>query len=313
MAERRSLPVERRHHAPRWIEITPDYRCNNRCLGCFSVDEDGSGESMAPREFAHALVRGRATGATWLWLGGGEPTIRRDLIPVVREAKRLGYDRIRIQTNGMMLAYDEFTSRLADAGATEISLSIKGATRATHDRFANTDGSFDLMVRGAANARARGLTLEADLLVYASNAQELPAMVQGFFARGVSRFRIWLLAANEASAADVSVEVPRIADVIPHLAAAMALGLSADPEFIVSLHTPTCTLPQEFRHAAFDPAAFGLLVMNPGGHSFWLDESPIEGGAYLDSCASCAARSRCGGLRTEYLHRFGGDEFVPIP
>ena len=35
----------------------------------------------------------------------------------------------------------------------------------------------------------------------------------------------------------------RIADVVPHLSAAMALGLSTRADFITSLHTPPCTVP----------------------------------------------------------------------
>ena len=27
----------------KWLEITADYKCNNRCVGCFSVQDDGPG------------------------------------------------------------------------------------------------------------------------------------------------------------------------------------------------------------------------------------------------------------------------------
>lgn len=297
--------------ALRWVELTPDYRCNNRCVGCFSVDDDGA--SMSSREAFAALARGRETGATWLWLGGGEPSIRRDIFPIVREARRLGYDRVRLQTNAMMLAYEAFTERAAEAGLTEVSLSIKGATAETHDRLARTPGCFDLMIRGAANARAAGMALEGDVLVYASNAHELPRIVATFHALGVARFRLWMLSAATTTDPAVRAEVPRIADVMPHIVAAMDLGLSDDPEFIVSLHTPACTLPATHRRARFDPAAYGLLVVNPGGHSFRLETSPIEGGHYLPSCTGCALRASCGGLRRDYLALHGDGEFRSIP
>src|SRR6185312_1320878 len=111
-----------------WLEITPDYACNNACLGCFAVNN--SGPSMAGPEILETLRFGRDQGATALWIGGGEPTLRRDLHAIIGAARKLGYTRIKVQTNGMMLAYPQLTQRWVDAGATEINLSIKGASAA---------------------------------------------------------------------------------------------------------------------------------------------------------------------------------------
>ena len=38
----------------------------------------------------------------------------------------------------------------------------------------------------------------------------------------------------------------------------------------------------------------------------------MEGGRYLPGCDGCAYRPRCGGLRADYLDRFGGEEFRPV-
>ena len=111
----------------KWLEITGDFRCNNRCLGCFSAVDNGA--RMTTGEVFATLRGGRAAGATWLWLGGGEPTLRKDLFAVAAEAKRLGFTRIKLQTNGMMLAYPEFAARCVDAGIGEVNFAIKGEHR----------------------------------------------------------------------------------------------------------------------------------------------------------------------------------------
>jgi len=51
----------------------------------------------------------------------------------------------------------------------------------------------------------------------------------------------------------------------------------------------------------------------PEGQPFMAEDSPIEGGVYLEGCASCAARPDCLGLRADYLAARGEHEFVPIP
>jgi MoaA/NifB/PqqE/SkfB family radical SAM enzyme len=156
-----------------WVELTPDYRCNNRCLGCFAVQDDGP--SMTDGEIVSALQRGRSDGADCLWLGGGEPTLRKDLFRIAAAAH-------------------------ADEG----------------------------------------------------------------------------------------------------------------PGFMVSLHTPACVLPAALHGALFDAAAFGMRVVNPGGHAFDLAESPMEGGFFLPTCEGCRYRSRCNGLRRDYLAVHGAAEFRPV-
>lgn len=306
-----SLPIARRR--VQWIELSADYRCNNRCLGCFSAQAEGSaGPEMTSREIVQELDLGRKQGARWLWLGGGEPTLRPDLVGVVRAAKKLGYERIKLQTNGMRLAYPDYVRALADAGATEVNFSIKGATSATHDRLAQTPGSHELMVKGIAEARAKGLRVEADLLIYRSNVAELPEMVRTYAAQGIERFHLWLfLPMNDADPA-LAGEVARMSEVVPRLVEAMDLGLSPRPDFITSLHTPACTVPASHHASLFHAASLDLLVVNPGGYRFFLEESPIEGGRYLERCGACSMRGRCGGLREGYLRTFGDAEFQPL-
>lgn len=291
----------------RWLELTPDYRCNQRCVGCYAAQPDGP--SMDARELLDALARGRRDGATSLWLGGGEPTLRRDLFATASAARRMGYTRIKLQTNGMLLAYPGYARRCADAGVTEVAFAIKGATAATHDAYTRTPGAHALLLDGVAAARDAGLALEGDLLVYRGNAAEIPAMVARYTPLGLAAYRVWLLSSTDG---DVTEHVPRIADVTPHLTAARALGLSTRADFITSLHTPACTLPEADHAMLFSAADLALRVSNPGGHEFLLESSPMEGGRYLEGCARCRHRPRCGGLRDDYLAAHGGGEFDPV-
>ncbi len=296
----------------KWLEISADYRCNNRCLGCFSLG--GSEASMTGEEQLRALLSARQRGADCLWLGGGEPTLRPDLLGVVRAARRLDYRRILLQTNGMRLAYPAFARQLFEAGVNTVSFSIKGATAATHDALAQTPGCHELMLRAFEACREHGVRIEADLLIYRRNTAELKAMVERYAELGAEHFKVWLFtaAAGDTGGEDLKAEVPQIREVMPHLMAAMDLGLGPREGFITSLHTPPCTIPQGYEGCRFHAASLSLLVANPGGYQFMLEDSAIEGGVYLAGCAACALRPRCGGIRAEYLTLFGGEEFQPV-
>ncbi len=289
----------------RWLELTPDYRCNHRCLGCGASDD---GPSLSSRELARALIDGRREGIAQLWIGGGEPTLRRDLVPLVREARARGYERVRLQTNAAMLSYPELARRLADAGVTDLAVSIKGPDATTHDRFARAPGAFELLCRGIENARACDLALEGDVLLYRSTTALFPEVVRTFWDRGVRRFRAWMMA-PDAQDADALAEEPRYAEVAAAVREALALGLDDDPEHLISLHSPPCTLDDD--RARFYAPELGLVVHDASGPRFRLETSPIEGGAYTARCRGCALRPRCNGARAEYVERHGDAELRP--
>jgi cyclic pyranopterin phosphate synthase len=269
---------------------------------------------MTEGEIVNALHQGRADGADCLWLGGGEPTLRKDLFRIAAMGRRLGYARIKLQTNGMMLSYPGYARRCVEAGITEVAFSMKGAVAATHDRLTRTDGCFELMTSGVTRASEAGLALEGDLLITASATSELPAMVALGVGWGMRRFRVWLLSAIDSTRFDPMVrdEVPRMRDVVPLLVTALEAHASLGPDFLVSLHTPPCVLPEAQHGALFDASNFGMRVVNPGGHAFDLADSPMEGGHFLPGCARCRYRPRCNGLRRDYLAVHGAEEFQPV-
>lgn len=296
-----------------WVELAPSYHCNNACVGCFANSPD-PGPGMGDTAILEALTRGRRDGATALWIGGGEPTLARGTLRLAQAARRLGYARVKLQTNGMMLAYPAYAQRCRDAGITEVAFSVKGANEATHDRLTRTAGCFALMVQGMAHAREVGLALEADLLAYRTNLDELPTMVRDAFDRGATRVRVWALsAADLAHDPAVRAEVPRLTALAAALARACeALPPDAPPDALVSLHNPPCTLPLAHRERLrFFAPELALRIEDPSGRGFMLEDSPLEGGAFLPACATCAERPRCNGPRRDYRAIHGDAEFIP--
>jgi hypothetical protein len=267
---------------------------------------------MTTGEVFRNLRDGHGAGARWLWLGGGEPTLRKDLFAIAAEARKIGFERIKLQTNGMLLAYPEFTKRCVDAGITEVNFAIKGSTAAIHDRLTRTPGCFELMVRGIAEWSRRALPMDGDILVYRSNVSDIPEMIRVYTAMGVERYNLWLFSVTDQGDKDLTTMVPRIRDVIPAIRTAVELGLGTREDFITSLHTPPCTVPPDLSSILFHASDLDLVVANPGGYSFRLEVSPIEGGFYLERCGRCALRPRCGGAREDYVKIFGDEELQPV-
>jgi MoaA/NifB/PqqE/SkfB family radical SAM enzyme len=262
-----------------------------------------------------AMVRGllenaRRRNVPNLWIGGGEPTLRDDLPRVIATAKRLGFARILLQTNGMRLAYGPYVDALATAGVTDVSLNVKSHRAEVHDALSRREGTHALLVAALRELSRTSLRRFADVLVTKSTAPDLPDTVRVFAGYGVSRFTLWLLSAADVDDADVEAEIPKIGELNDHLRAAAAAADAAGVE-LVTLHTPPCTLPEDLRARWQSVRDLRLEVVDPGGHAFPLDTSPFEGSAYAP-CGSCAMHARCAGPRVDYMRIHGTGEFTPI-
>ncbi len=266
---------------------------------------------MSTAEVEEWLVEGRRRGITGAWFGGGEPTLRPDLVPSVARARALGYRAVRIQTNGLRFAYPSFVRACVDAGATEVSVSVKGADARGHDAMTRVAGSFELLTKAVRALTAAGLRVEADVLITARTAARLAAIVQRFAALGASAFLFRLFSRYGLKGVELRELVPDLRDVAGPLEAAFDAARALGAE-VSSLHTPPCVLRAAYRTAYRHAGDWNVLVVPPGGPPFPSRESPMEGGAYLPSCARCALRRRCLGPREDYLAVRGSAAFVPV-
>lgn len=293
-----------------WIEIVVGFGCNCRCRVCPSATQSHVPD-MSAEEIARWLEASRERGAKHVWFGGGEPSLHPGLIRSIERARELGYDRIRIQTNGIRFAYLPFTRRCLDAGANEFSLSIKGADAAIHDQVTQNPDSFDQLLQGAKNLAAAGARVEGDILITSHSMTRLAEAVERFAGLGVNRFTFWLASLFGMQGKGLEPLVPRMSDLMPYLEAAFEaadrVGAAA-----TTLHTPPCLLKPEYRGRYLHAGTWKLSVITPGSEPFAAEDSPIEGGVYLEGCAGCSLRSGCLGLRNDYLEFFGPEEFAPV-
>ncbi|MBM4345584.1 MAG: radical SAM protein [Deltaproteobacteria bacterium] len=303
-------PSPAREAPLRWLELSPGFACNCRCLGCHSCSADAS-DQMAPAEVLHWLQHGRRLGARHLWLSGGEPTLRKDFLGTLRAARQLGYQRIKVQTNAMLLSYAQFADKALAAGMTEVNLLLKSMDPKIHDGLNRTPRSHQLLGEAIEVLRPRNVRLEGDILVTTRNLHEMPALVAHYAALGLRHFNIWLFSLVDQGDADLRRLVPRLDALVPVMLEAWRVA-QAHGATLCSLNTPHCALPSEAWPIQFDAAGMGLLVVNPGGRAFRLETSSIEQGEYVAACETCAVRPWCHGMRADYLAVHGEAELRPV-
>jgi len=139
----------------RWAEpekviINLTYRCNNRCVVCAVGDRRKC--DMDTGVCLELLGDYYGRGARAVDLDGGEPTMHPDFFTIIEAARKTGYEKITVTTNGRRLSSSrEFVSRIMVSGITGLLISLYSHDRQRHDEITQVAGSFDQTVSGILN------------------------------------------------------------------------------------------------------------------------------------------------------------------
>ncbi|UWG98233.1 radical SAM protein [Dehalobacter sp. DCM] len=121
-----------RHCTLAEIEVTE--RCNLRCPVCFMAAEAAKGViqhdfDLQIIEDKYKAILAQSGAQTSIQLTGGEPTICKNLPEIVRMGRRIGFDYIEVNTNGVVIARDPaYIQELAEAGISGIYMQFDGLT-----------------------------------------------------------------------------------------------------------------------------------------------------------------------------------------
>lgn len=125
-------------------------------------------------------------------LTGGDPFERPDLTDLVAYGTSLGLS-VSVSPSVTPRLTPEVLGRLADAGARAVSVSLDGATAATHDAFRGIPGVYAATVDALAAVKDAGLRLQVNTTVTAGNVRELPDVLRLVLDAGASLWSVFFL------------------------------------------------------------------------------------------------------------------------
>ena len=259
--------------------------CDNECVFCGQSSLEGAREPQARADISSALValRARDNEVTFV---GGEPTLHPELPAILEESRALGFRSVGLQSNGRRLS-PSVIALLADAGLTDLHLSIHGATAASHDYHTGVPGSFAAAIGALGAARAARIPVAVTTVVTRSNARGLSELARLLAARSASAWCLSVPRARGRAASAFDRVFPRLGIAMPFALHAVQTAEALRLPVLVR-GAPACLL-----------GPFARLA---------LDDEPR---AYAATCDACPARAQCPGVEPEYLARFDGDELSP--
>jgi len=287
------------------LDVILGYDCNLACDYC-TITPAMRERALSTAQVVTELRAGRAANYDAVAFTGGEPTIRRDLLGLVRAARQLGYTSIKVQSNGLLFAPAANVTRLVEAGVTRFHISIHTHDAALYDTLVRRDASYAEMVAGLRNVVATGLPLIADIILKADTYAALPDAMRWLHERGVRAAHLWFVSLTDGNR-DNLASMPRMVDVVPYVHTALAFAREAQMD-VRSLHIPRCLLGDDHVHA-WDPGSARVRVVTPEA-TFELANSKLAGSVYVPACDGCTFRAICPGVRTDYIARYGDAEIA---
>ena len=275
--------------------------CNNNCVFCTDVSWSGRRRGGGAVKGLPAAAKGRRVVFT-----SGEPTLNPDLPALIAEAARLGCSGVSVITNGRMLAYKDYCSRLLSSGASEVIVSLHGARPEVHDAITGVPGSWAQTVRGLSNLlalRPKGSRVQVSVnaTVNALNIGGLAELRDFFLSlRGLKNAVFHGLLPFGRALKDWKKLSVRYSRLVEELAPERGW-----PENLRLWDVPLCAaLPRAPEGACEFAMRRTAMLKRRGGCVDGHREKKA-----LRCCRACAKLSVCGGVYARYLETYGDGEF----
>ena len=295
------------------VVIFVGYACNNNCRFCVAADKRIYGEKST-LEILKEIREAHDKGIKEIVFSGGECTIRKDILELVRFAKSLNFWSIQIQTNGRKFHSKDFCKKMLLAGMNEFAPALHGHTAKLHDFLTTKTGSFRQTVLGIYNIRTltKGrIEILTNTVITKFNFKYLPQIARLLLRLGVRHYQFAFVHALGNAKKYFSEIVPQKTQVMPFLKKGLLLGMQKGAQ-VMAEAIPLCLLngfkqyASEFYIPSTEIRERGFIIEN------FEDVRIREGKIKFPQCSTCKYCNVCEGPWKEYPAFFGNAEFQPI-
>ncbi|CBL47284.1 Heme D1 biosynthesis protein [gamma proteobacterium HdN1] len=161
-------------------------RCNLTCKHCYSISADiDFPDELSKEEVFTVMDDLKQFRVPALILSGGEPLMRPDIFEIAERAKKMGF-YVGLSSNGTLIT-EQNIDQIVAAGFDYVGVSLDGIG-ATHDKFRQMDGAFDLSMKGVELCRRNGIRVGLRFTMTQANCHELVPMLDLLEREDIDKF-----------------------------------------------------------------------------------------------------------------------------
>lgn len=167
-------------------------KCNSDCKFCYYKGLHNK-DNLPIQKLKERLNKAKSYGIDSIEFTGGEPAFRSDIFELINYAKKLGFKRLAIITNGIMFSNITFVKKIKESGLEEVKFSIHGPNPKIHDKITGVNGSFKKLINGVKNAKKLGLKVNTSTVINQINYKHLVSISNLLITLNPSRVNFLLI------------------------------------------------------------------------------------------------------------------------
>jgi GTP 3',8-cyclase len=167
-----------------YLRVSLTDRCNFRCTYCSPAENEPPGGLLSREELRRLFRLFAGLGVRRIRLTGGEPTLHRDVVAIVRDAASTpGIEDVAITTNGHRL--DELVEPFLEAGLGSLNVSLDTLVPEKLPGVSGRGARLDRILSGIDAAAGKFRSLKVNTVVMKGvNENEIPDLVRYAWDRG---------------------------------------------------------------------------------------------------------------------------------
>lgn len=288
------------------------------CLFCISGGEKQA-ERMKDLTVAEVIKRldeAKIGKGTTVVYSGGEPTIYKDIIYLIRYASEKGVD-VRLLSNCIKFADFNFALQAVKAGMTGVATNFYGHNKETYEYLTQSKGTWEKLINAMdnlfllKNEYDYPLYIELKILVTKPIMIHMPELVEFISDRFPKPDLLGIFGASvQGSLRDNKEEIScRISEAAPYVKQSIEIARNRGQNIKI-FDIPPCVLedPEYFRYFNSLHNYYINGQFTPEWNSKNKKFDVING----PQCEQCRFYGRCSGVRKEYAMEYGFDELKPI-
>ena len=285
------------------------YSCNNKCIHCF-VENKRTERDLTFDEIKKVIDSSNPK--SLLIVTGGEPTVRPDLLEILKYIKARGTEN-NVQSNGMNFFDEDYVKKVGPF-IDSLTIPVHSSSPEIFDSITQVRGSFEKTIQGLKNLKKNGVRFTTQTVINQLNYKSLLStydLIQTIDP-GVG---MTLTFPHPISAAYSTEIVPRFSEITGFVRPVLK-------KYAYLMHThylPKCVLYPYQKLAYFIDDSDTGSTYKPGIdfiNNGWVETNygVLEKGSRVKStaCLSCRFNTECIGVWKEYGELYKDLDMVPI-
>lgn len=288
----------------------PTLNCNNACRHCLAAD--GLEKKNLTLEEAKGMIRRHEKKFSYVHIGGGEPTLFKDLVQLIIFCRKLG-KKVRLFSNCRRMSEFEFAKRIADSGLDALMVPLHSWLAKTHDYMTRRKGSFKETVQGMDNLKKLGIKdIQVMVVVHKKNYRELEKTAKFLVRKNVSGVSVESLIYCGRAIKNFNCLKIKVSKSVKAIEKFFDILIDANiPVSTTSL--PLCLFNKRYWRI-FLNERYSLMATNIGQPADYNFHEPYRtaGTGLCEKCIDCKLKLFCPGLWVTYYKFFGDAELTPF-